>query len=177
MQLFNQNYFELFALPESFEVSLELLTDRYRILQSQWHPDRFASAEEQRKLQAVQMSSWLNQAYEVLRTPLSRAAYLLKLRNCDIETVHQQDLGMDLLMEQMQLREALEDLPEDDSALDTLEVLKQEVRQKIQECEQSFSAQIELNAVDAAKKSFHKLQFLVKLLKEIEIKEENRLGY
>lgn len=177
MQLFNQNYFELFAIPESFEVSLELLTDRYRSLQSQWHPDRFASFDEQKKLQAVQMSSWLNQAYDVLKTPLSRAAYLLKLRSCDIETVLQQDLGADLLMEQMLLREALEELPENESALDTLEALKKEVRQEIQECEQSFSAQIEINEIAAAKKFFHKLQFLVKLLKEIEIKEENRLGY
>ena len=158
-------------------MSLELLTDRYRSLQSQWHPDRFASAEEQRKLQAVQMSSWLNQAYEVLKTPLTRAAYLLKLRRCDIETVHQQDLGADLLMEQLLLREALEELPKNASALDTLEALKKEVRQKVKECEQSFSAQIEINEIAAAKKSFHKLQFLVKLLKEIELKEESRLDY
>ncbi len=158
-------------------MSLELLTDRYRSLQSQWHPDRFASAEEQRKLQAVQMSSWLNQAYEVLKTPLTRAAYLLKLRSCDIETVHQQDLGADLLMEQLLLREALEELPTNASALDTLEALKKEVRQKVKECEQSFSAQIEINEIAAAKKSFHKLQFLVKLLKEIELKEESRLDY
>jgi len=177
VQLFNQNYFELFAIPESFEVSLDLLTDRYRSLQSQWHPDRFASFDEQKKLQAVQMSSWLNQAYAVLKTPLSRAAYLLKLRNCDVETVHQQDLGADLLMEQMLLREALEELPENESALDILEGLKKEVRQLIKECEQSFSAQIEIHEIVPAKKLFHRLQFLVKLLKEIEIKEENRLGY
>lgn len=177
MQLFNQNYFELFAIPESFEVSLELLTDRYQGFQSQWHPDRFASVEENRKLQAVQVSSWLNQAYEVLKNPLSRAAYLMKLRGCDIETVNQQDLGAGLLMEQMLLREALEELPDDESALDTLEAIKREVRQKIQDCEQSFSAQLQRNEIDAAKKSFHRLQFLVKLFKEIEIKEEVRLGY
>ena len=120
MQQNKQNYFQLFDIPESFEVNQELLGNKYRALQGEWHPDRFVSADEPQKLQAVQMSSLLNQAYDALKSPLSRAGYLLTLNGCDLEHVRQQDLGMELLTEQMQLREALEDLPEDDSALATL---------------------------------------------------------
>lgn len=177
MQRNKQNYFEIFDIPESFEVNQEILGNKYRALQGEWHPDRFASADERQKLQAVQMSSLLNQAFDALKSPLSRAGYLLTLRGCDLEHVQQQDLGMDLLTEQMQLREVLEDLPEDDSALAALEVLKAQVNDKLQDNQQKFAEHIQTNAIAAAKKSFHEMQFLVKLLKEIEISEEQRLDY
>lgn len=177
MQQRKQNYFEIFGIPESFELDQELLGNKYRTLQGEWHPDRFASADEQQKLRAVQMSSLLNQAFDALKSPLSRAEYLLTLRGCDLEHVQQQDLGMDLLTEQMQLREELEDLPEDDSALATLDELKDQVNNKLQDCQQEFAGHIQVNAIAAAKKAFHEMQFLVKLLKEIEISEEQRLDY
>lgn len=177
MQQNKQNYFQLFDIPESFEVNQELLGNKYRALQGEWHPDRFVSADEPQKLQAVQMSSLLNQAYDALKSPLSRAGYLLTLNGCDLEHVRQQDLGMELLTEQMQLREALEDLPDDESALATLAELKDQVNSKLQACQKEFAGHIQINAIAAAKKSFHEMQFLVKLLKEIEISEEQRLDY
>lgn len=177
MQQFKQNYFELFGLPESFAVDQEVLAEKYRVMQGEWHPDRFASAGEEKKLQAVQISSQLNQAYSVLKTPLSRAGYLLTLHDCDIEKVPQQDLGMDLLLEQMQLREALEDLPPDDTALAELEALKSRVGTKLQACEKTFATQLDAGAIAEAKKCYHEMQFLVKLFREIEIGEEQRLGY
>ena len=42
----------------------------------------------------------------------------------DTESVNQNDLGMDLLMEQMQLRESLDELLKDESALPELDRLK-----------------------------------------------------
>lgn len=84
------------------------------------HPDRFANAEEPEKLRAVQLSSYLNEAYETLKSPLRRAAYLLSLRDIDVEQVNQNDLSMDLLLEQIQLREKLDELPIDESALASL---------------------------------------------------------
>jgi len=177
VSLINKNYFELFAIPESFELDLEQLTARYRDLQTEWHPDQFAGAGEQERLKAVQMSSYLNQAFDTLKAPLSRAGYLLTLHGFDTEKVTQQDLGMNLLMEQMQLRETLEDLPSDESALDALEALRIEVGEKIKRCQDKFASEYEADLLLEAKKSFHELQFLVKLRKEIEIGEEQRLGY
>lgn len=177
MSLIKQNYFELFAIPESFQLDLEQLASRYRALQSEWHPDQFAGAGEQERLRAVQMSSYLNQAFDTLKAPLSRAGYLLTLHGFDTAKVTQQDLGMNLLMEQMQLREALEDLPADESALDALETLRTEVDEKIEQCQDKFASEYAADSFLEAKKSFHELQFLVKLLKEIEIGEEQRLGY
>lgn len=173
----NKNYFQLFNLSESCELDLDSLAGVYRELQSEVHPDKFANADERTKLQALQSSSYLNEAYGTLKSPLKRAAYLLTLHQQDIEQVNQSDLSVDLLMEQIQLREALEELPKDESALVELERLKQEVTAKLEQVYQNFADQYENTDYGAAKKIYHELQFLYKLLAEINSAEEFRLGY
>ena len=77
MQKISQNFFDLFGIPESFTVDLELIGEKYRALQTKVHPDRFADAGEQEKLAAVQYSSYLNDAFGTLVSPIKRAAYML----------------------------------------------------------------------------------------------------
>ncbi len=177
MQGNSQNFFQLFDLNQSFDVDVDKLGDRYRQLQSEAHPDRFAGAAESEKLKAVQFTSLINEAYNTLKQPLARAAYLLQLHGEDTEQVSQADLGMELLMEQMQLREALDELPADESALPRLEELKAEVKEKFATRQQQFATALEAGEIQAAKKVFHEMQFLHKLLKEIDQGEEQRLGY
>ncbi len=177
MQKISQNFFNLFGIPESFAVDLELIGEKYRDLQEKFHPDRFAHADEQEKLAAVQQSSYLNEAFDTLVSPIKRAAYILTLHKLDIEHVDQSELGMDLLMEQMQLREALDELSKDESAMMELRKLKTEVTGKLLQKQQSFSLDIDKGKLSMAKKRFYEMQFLTKLLKEIEIDEEQRLGY
>jgi|TARA_Y100000294_G_scaffold97855_1_gene90991 molecular chaperone HscB len=177
VQQINKNFFQLFDIAETFEVDQESLAEKYRGLQNEIHPDRFADGSESEKLKAVQLSSYLNEAYGTLRSPLKRAAYLLSLHDLNVEQVDQAELGMDLLMEQMQLREFLEELPRDESALAELESLKSEVLRKLEQRQQSFSSHLEKSDLIAAKKCFHEMQFFNKLLKEIESGEEQRMGY
>lgn len=177
MQQLNQNYFQLFKLSESFDLDMDSLTEEYHALQTEVHPDKFVSAKEQDRLRAVQMTSYLNEAYSTLKSPLKRAAYILKLHEIDAESVAQKDLGLDLLMEQMQLRESLDELPKDVSALPQLERLKEGTRVKLLERQNSFAVDVEMGEFNNAKKIFHELQFLEKFLAEIEDCEEQRLGY
>ena len=83
---FQRNYFELFDLPVGYALDEEKLGTRYRKLQRELHPDRFAggSAHEQRL--AVQYSSLVNEAYATLRKPLPRALYLLEIAGMGAET-------------------------------------------------------------------------------------------
>ena len=177
MQQPTQNYFQLFGIAESFVVDLPALADRYRQLQSENHPDRFANADESERIKAVQFTSLVNQAYDTLKQPMKRAGYLLQLRGVDPEKVSQADLGMELLMEQMQLREALEELPGDESALPELEMLKKQASEKMRQREDEFSSLIAAEDIDSARRLFHEMQFMHKLIKEIELGEEQRLGY
>lgn len=177
MQHINKNYFQLFNLSESCELDLDSLAGTYRELQSEVHPDRFANADERAKLLAIQTSSYINEAYDTLKSPLKRAAYLLTLHQQDIEQVSQSDLSMDLLLEQIQLRETLEELPKDESALAELARIKDEVTAKLELCHQNFAGKFENSNYDGAKKIYHELQFLYKLLAEIDSAEELRLAY
>jgi len=177
VQHINKNYFQLFNLSESCELDLNALAGAYRELQSEVHPDRFANADEPEKLLAVQASSYINEAYVTLKSPLKRAAYLLTLHQQDIEQVNQSDLSMDLLLEQIQLRESLEELPKDDSALAELTRIKDEVSAKLALSHQNFASKFENHNYDGAKKIYHELQFLYKLLAEIDSAEELRLAY
>lgn len=177
MQSLKSNYFDQFNLAESWDLDQEVLIAEYRKQQGETHPDRFADAEESEKLRAVQLSSYLNEAYETLKSPLRRAAYLLSLNGIDVEQVNQNDLSMDLLLEQIQLRERLDELPTDESALTDLDEMRDEVDAKLKQRQQNFAGHFNKQKFDDAKKVYHELQFFYKLKTEIDAGEEKRLGY
>lgn len=172
-----QTFFELFELEESFEIDSAAIKQRYRDLQNQTHPDRFSGADEARRMQAVQQNSLVNEAYDTLNSPLKRAGYLLGLHGIDTEQASQNDLDMDLLMEQMQLREKLAELPPGESALTELDKMKRDVKERLQDSHGTFANQFDTDNLQAAKKTFFEMQFLQKLMAEIEQNEEQRLGY
>ena len=60
------SHFEIFDLPSSFEVDVDLLERRYRDLQRSVHPDRFANAGERERLRSVQQATLINEAYRTL---------------------------------------------------------------------------------------------------------------
>ncbi|MCK5092236.1 MAG: Fe-S protein assembly co-chaperone HscB, partial [Gammaproteobacteria bacterium] len=106
----SSNYFEIFELPISFTIDLTLLVQRFRDLQQVVHPDRFASASDQERRISMQQSTRLNEAYQVLKDPLSRARYLLELNGIQWEDEQSTVSDTEFLMEQMELREVLSEV-------------------------------------------------------------------
>src|SRR5690606_15056315 len=76
---FSRSHFDLFAQPEMFTIDRAALDARYRELQAQYHPDRYASGSDAEKRLALQVATHINEAYQTLKSPLSRARYLLQL--------------------------------------------------------------------------------------------------
>ena len=108
----NPCHFALFDMQPSFRLDLDQLAVRYRELARQVHPDRFADAGEREQRLALERSACLNEAYQVLKTPSQRARYLLAMRGPELPLeVTVQD--PDFLLQQMQLREELEELQDD----------------------------------------------------------------
>jgi len=173
----DRNFFDVFSIPAAFQVDLTILADQYRELQAQVHPDRVAGGSEQEKLQAIQATSFLNEAYETLQSPQRRAAYLLELQGIDVNQVDQSDLSPVLLMEQIELREQLEELPRDEAALDKLEQLRESIEQRQADCQGQFAQVIEQGSLTDAKKQYYEMQYFAKLAAEIESLEEDLLGY
>ena len=173
----SDSYFQWFSLPPEFEVDSKSLGERYRELQADVHPDRAPAGDEKQRIRAVQLTSLLNEAYITLKSPVKRAAYMLQLQGEDMEKFDQADLPLALLEEQMEARERLEDLPAGDAALDDLKEMRAGAQDKLESQQKKFAAAMTDKDLPQARQIFHELQFLEKLLKEIDVAEEQRLGY
>jgi molecular chaperone HscB len=72
------------------------------------HPDRFASRTATERAASLAQATALNEAYQTLRDPLSRAAYLLQLAGIEAPTEASGTVNdPELLMESLDRREAL----------------------------------------------------------------------
>jgi molecular chaperone HscB len=118
-----QNHFELFHLPQAFDVDMKALDEAYREVQNQVHPDRFAAASDAEKRVAMQWATRANEAYRTLKHPLKRAIYLCELHGVDLGIESNTAMPPAFLMQQMEWREALEDAlaDKDMAALESLE--------------------------------------------------------
>ena len=176
VSLSSTNYFDLFSLQQSFQVPLDILDVQYRKLQALCHPDRVVDGSDSERLDAVRQTSLVNDAYDTLKSPLKRAAYLLRLADVNPDQHDQSQLEPDFLLEQMQLREKLEDLVASEN-LGKLDALKRSVAGQRDQEIQNFTQAMENTDYGTAKAVYHKLQFLYKLLDEIDSAEEKLLDY
>ncbi len=85
------DFFSLFELPRGFRLNLSELDSRYRDVQAQVHPDRFAHASETERRLSMQWATHANEAYQTLKKPLERAKYLLHLAGHDIQAENNTD--------------------------------------------------------------------------------------
>jgi len=101
--------FALFDLPRRFTQDSQVLQERWKQLQRQAHPDRFASQGAAAQRVAMQWSVRINEAYQRLKDPQRRAAYLCELHHAPIQAEDNTAMPPAFLMQQMEWREALEE--------------------------------------------------------------------
>lgn len=71
--------FALFGVPQRFAQERSALDARWKELQREVHPDRFAAQGAAAQRVAMQWSVRINEAYQRLKNPLARASYLCEL--------------------------------------------------------------------------------------------------
>ena len=125
----SSNFFEIFSIAVGWQISIRDLDTRYRQLQLEFHPDRYASAGQTEQRLAVLTASLINQAYDTLKSPLKRAQYLLELNNINADQDSHITSDSVFLMRQMALREALSDIRQAAEPLQSLEQLRADVEQ------------------------------------------------
>lgn len=168
---FEQNYFQLFGLETNFDLDRTNLSDRYRQLQKEVHPDRFAHQSDREQRMAMQYTAHINEAFDTLKSPLKRAAHLLKLKGRAIEPETSFRMDPLFLMQQMELRESLEEA----TSIDDLEALEDETETLWKACLNDFRQAISAEQpeqLEFAEGCVRKLQFLDKLRREIEQTED-----
>jgi molecular chaperone HscB len=124
------NDFELFGLPMQFPLERSELDTRWKDLQRQAHPDRFASEGAAAQRVAMQWSVRINEAYQRLKDPVKRAAYLCELHGAPVNAENNTAMPSAFLMQQMAWREALEDTPTEaamNDLLDEVQARRQDV--------------------------------------------------
>lgn len=151
------------GLMRAFDLEPDLLQKQYFGFQRRLHPDRFATRTPKERALSQQQATALNEAYEVLKDPMRRAAYLLRLAgrvvNVD-ETATVSDPV--LLMEAMEMREALEEA----ETAEEVTALAAKAEAEVQGCVAKLSKAFAEDDLDAAGALTTRLKYLGKLAEE-----------
>ena len=129
---FNADHFTLFDLPPAFRLDAAALDARYREIQAQIHPDKFAHAGDAERRLSLQWATRVNEAYQALKKPLLRAQYLLHLAGQDVGAENNTAMPHDFLIEQMEWREGVAEARADGDHHE-LEHLHHRLKQNMQE--------------------------------------------
>lgn len=157
--------FELFGLPQQFAQDRAAIDARWKELQREAHPDKFAAQGAAAQRVAMQWSVRINEAYQRLKDPLKRAAYLCELRGAPVEAENNTAMPAEFLMEQMEWREALDEAS-GEADLDKLnEQLNAARKQALQAIGQSLDAR---NDPKAAAQQVRALMFIERFGSDVE---------
>ena len=161
--------FELFGLPVQFAQDRAAIDTRWKELQREAHPDRFAAQGAAAQRIAMQWSVRINEAYQRLKDPLKRAAYLCELRGAPINAESNTAMPAAFLMEQMAWREALDDAASE-ADLDVLDGQLRKARNDT--LEQVGQLLDEQNNAAAAAQQVRALMFIERFAHDVEARFE-----
>ena len=128
--------FELFGLVQQFAQDRAALDARWKALQREAHPDKFAAQGAAAQRIAMQWSVRINEAYQRLKDPLKRAAYLCELHGAAVNAENNTAMPAAFLMQQMEWREGLDDA-RSEAELEAIQAtLAASRHETLQQCEQ-----------------------------------------
>ena len=131
--------FELLGLPVSYELNQAVLETRHRELSRALHPDRYVGRPASERRQALGRAIEVNEAFRSLRDPVRRAELLLTRLGVSLGERVEREVGPELLMEIMELRETLAELRRAGDA-NGVEKLCQRVEQRRAEATRKLEA-------------------------------------
>ena len=161
------NFFALFEQPVQFAVNQERLDQQLRLLQKRYHPDNLVADSKnvadsaQAKQQSEQASALINQAYQTLRDPDSRASYLLDIAG-QAQNLEHSIADLDFLEDAMQMRMDLDDAIEG-KELAALKQLHPQITERLDKQSERFDSAYQSQDWQTAIDATQKLKFLVKL--------------
>jgi molecular chaperone HscB len=163
------NDFELFSLEECFKQDRAVLDARWKDLQRQAHPDKFSAQGAAAQRVAMQWSVRINEAYQRLKDPLKRAAYVCELHGAPVNAENNTAMPADFLMQQMQWRETLDDA----STAEDLEKISLQVRQNVREVLQKIEQLLDQSQdYIAAVAQVRALMFMERFVEDVNARQD-----
>ena len=158
------NFFALFEQPVQFEVNQESLDQHLRLLQKRYHPDNVdknLANTSQAQQQSEQYSAIINQAYQALSAPDSRAGYLLDMAG-QAQNLEHSIADLDFLEDAMEMRMDLDDAIAGKD-LPALQLLHPQITERLAKQSERFNSAYKNQDWKTAIDATQKLKFLVKL--------------
>jgi molecular chaperone HscB len=162
--------FELFRVPMQFAQDRAQLDARWKHLQREAHPDKFASQGAAAQRVAMQWSVRINEAYQRLKDPMRRAAYLCELGGAPIQAENNTAMPAAFLMQHMEWREAMEDAADVAALEDLMHDVQQAHTTALQRCADLIDSAHDLSA---AAQQVRGLMFIEKFLRDIETRMDH----
>ena len=159
------NDFELFGLTQKFSQDRAVIDSRWKELQREAHPDKFAAHGTAAQRVAMQWSVRINEAYQRLKDPLKRAAYLCELNNAAINAENNTAMPASFLMQQIEWREALDEAKTAENIHQISLQANEYMREQLSKIEQSIDIK---NDFKAAVQHVRSLMFVERFELEIE---------
>jgi molecular chaperone HscB len=157
--------FELFEIPAQFAQDRSALDAKWKDLQREAHPDKFAAQGTAAQRIAMQWSVRINEAYNRLKDPLKRATYLCELNGAPIEAHTNTAMPPAFMMMQIEWREALEEA----NSVEELEQIEHQTadykREQLSKIEQFIDVK---HDYAAAANEVRALMFVARFVGEIE---------
>lgn len=163
------NDFELFGLPLKLAQERAAIDARWKELQREAHPDKFAAQGAAAQRLAMQWSVRINEAYQRLKDPLRRAAYLCELHGAPVNAESNTAMPAAFLMQQLQWREDLEAASSLEDVGKINAELSSAMREQLLKCEQLIDVERDFKAAVAQVRA---LMFLDRFSADVDARSE-----
>ncbi|HEY0137991.1 MAG TPA: Fe-S protein assembly co-chaperone HscB [Nannocystis sp.] len=157
------DYFALLGLDRRWQVDRSALERSYLERSRQAHPDAFVGQGAAAQRSALEASSRLNTAYSVLRDPVRRAEYLVKLGGVDLDSSDpvrgSPQPSQSFLIQMIELRERL--------AEDDTDAIRDEIEARAEQAFDEAVAALERNDIPVAARELVARRYYQRFLDEV----------
>ena len=133
-------YFELFNIPVQLKVNAALLSKKFFELSKKYHPDYFATENEQMQAEVLEKSALLNKAWKTFQNPDATIKYVLQQKGLLAEE-EKYELPAGFLMEVLEINEQIMDADEADIAIglkSKINALQSEIYEPVKEMVENY---------------------------------------
>lgn len=158
------DHFTRLGLDKKFEIGEKILDVAYFSKQRLLHPDLFVRKSDQEKKFSMAHAVDLNDAYEILKSPLKRGEYLLKLEGIIVNQDSPQSIkpSQGMLLESLEMREELDSI-NDKNELRTFAIKVNDTKMA---CIEEIKNNIEISNLHDAAHNVIRLRYLEKIIDE-----------
>ena len=129
----------------------------------EFHPDKYANATDQEKRLSLQITSYINEAYNTLKDDYLKSLYLLKITGYEIGDQKNSTISdPEFLMHQMELREESEKIANHENSKE-FEKFSTKVNDLKVNCIQKFNENFEKKMYDSAASKIKEMKFYISI--------------